>query len=146
MEPQNASCWPDLGEIDLMEKIDGKDACFQTYHWNPNSTACSNHHDQFQSSVDVGDALTNYHEYAVHVEASYIDFYVDSQKIGRVDSSSVGDKLGTNPQLDPSTAWYMILNTAVSNKTVWGKPVSDDTVFPVVHRIDYVKVLTKKAK
>mmetsp|Transcript_23765 Transcript_23765/g.47286 ORF Transcript_23765/g.47286 Transcript_23765/m.47286 type:complete len:272 (-) Transcript_23765:35-850(-) len=142
--PQNQSCWPDLGEIDIMEQIDGQKEIYGTYHWNPNSTACSNHHDQAQSFVDVSDALNTYHEYGVHVEANYIDFYVDNKKVGRVDSSTVGDKLETHPQLDPTTAWYMILNTAVSNKTVWGEPVNDNTAFPVVHLVDYVKVLTKR--
>ena len=127
-----------------MEQIDGKASVYSTYHWSFDSELCTAAKvDQKQLNVIVEDATDHYHEYAVHVEEKFIDFYVDNVKVGTVNENSVGDKNQTSPTLDPTTAWYMILNTAVSNRGVWPEGVDNATAFPVVHYIDSVKVLSK---
>ena len=39
MMPDTAGCWPDLGEMDILEMINGDGRVHATYHWNSNYPA-----------------------------------------------------------------------------------------------------------
>ena len=39
MMPDTAGCWPDLGEMDILEMINGDGRAHATYHWNANYPA-----------------------------------------------------------------------------------------------------------
>lgn len=147
--PNNISCWPDAGEIDIMEQIDGVKTIYSTYHWNPekedeNPTPCDNGHDHAGVNAWVETSLTEFHEYAVYAdENGVLTYYIDGDEIGKIDGESKGEMQGTTPEA-PTDAFYIILNTAVSEGGVWPKAVSDKTVFPIVHHVDDVKVLGSK--
>jgi hypothetical protein len=39
MMPDTAGCWPDLGEMDILEMINGDGRVHATYHWDANYPA-----------------------------------------------------------------------------------------------------------
>lgn len=149
MMPQNSSCWPDDGEIDIMEQVDGLNTIYSTFHWNPNKdeknpAPCDNGHDHAGVNVEVATSLTDFHEYAVFADDSgELVYYVDGEEIGRINEESKGEMEGTTPQKDPNTAFYLILNTAISTGGVWPKAVTDKTVFPIYHYVEDAKILGK---
>ena len=51
MMPNDSSCWPDHGEIDIMEMINGDGSSHATYHWNK----------KFPKIVQVMTIILNYH-------------------------------------------------------------------------------------
>ena len=53
-------------------------------------------------------------------------------------TSDTDGKHNAHPQFSGEN-FYMILNTALGGP--WPRPVNDDTIFPVYHRIDKVTVL-----
>ncbi len=137
--PNDNSCWPDHGEIDVLEMRNGY--AHGTYHWESTypQKNCSypNGHQSVTSQLFIDQWDTQYHEYAVEHGATYLAYIYDNQVI-------------FNHTMDPSnpltpqyinTPFYLILNTAVGGP--WPGPANSSTVFPTYFYIDYVKVVTK---
>eukprot|EP00730_Choanoeca_flexa_P005182 TRINITY_DN11899_c2_g1_i1.p2 TRINITY_DN11899_c2_g1~~TRINITY_DN11899_c2_g1_i1.p2 ORF type:complete len:274 (+),score=47.23 TRINITY_DN11899_c2_g1_i1:5201-6022(+) len=140
MMPNDKSCWPDHGEIDILEMVDGKGLAHGTYHWNrffPNQTCMGGKGNTHYSNQTIVENWNNtYHEYAVEWTEDHIMFLVDGQPYLNVTEQSQGVPSG-HPQLPPSPM-HLLLNTAIGGP--WpGKP-NNETIFPLYHRIDYVKV------
>ena len=157
--PQDSSCWPDHGEIDVMEMMNGDGRAGGTYHWNrlwpaqqcaPASWNTSNGHPgdtALGGSINLTAAgwATVWHEYAVEWDGrDRLAFAVDGQvilNITRANQTRSPRFPPAHPQFS-AAPFYINLNTAVGGPAV--RPVSSATVFPVFHYIDYVRVAQQR--
>jgi len=133
--PNDKSCWPDHGEVDIMEMINGDGNVHGSFHWDAGypGKPCTNSNTQVTDSIQVADWATTYHEYATEFTSEYVAYVVDSKIYVNFTSASHNPA----PQF-PSNPMYIILNTAVGGP--WPGPPNDQTVFPTYHYIDYVTV------
>jgi beta-glucanase (GH16 family) len=124
--------WPDNGEIDIMEhvghgpgKIHG--STHTRLHQWPLKT-------QRTAVLDVPDATTTFHTYAMEWDAEEIRLYVDGQRY--FTSRKNGGDWTSWPFFRP---FYLILNVAVGG--FWGGEKGvDATGFPQRMEVDYVRV------
>lgn len=124
--PDDSSCWPCHGEIDIMEMINGDGKLRGTYHWG---SASGDNHKQGTDQKLSEDWANEWHEYAVEYDgSSYARFAFDGKVYGTVKD---GPEFHNVP-------YYAILNTAVGGG--WPKPPDENTVFPTWHHVDYVRV------
>ena len=132
--PDDDSCWPDHGELDLMEEINGDAVEHFTYHVSPrNATVCKGGPVQQSagSSMAVPTMATGWHEYAVEIAMGQFAFVVDG--------AVVWNSTLLRPDLPVhDVPWYVILNFAVGGP--WPKPPNSSTVFPVDMLVNYVRV------
>ena len=126
--------WPRSGEIDIMEHVgfdQGK--VFGTIH-----TQSFNHMKQTEKndSLQVNDASTAFHLYAVEWHEDKIDWFIDDKKYFTFENS--GRSKDDWPFDHP---YHLILNIAVGGS--WGgKYGIDDSIWPQTLEIDYVRVYT----
>ncbi|GMI35715.1 hypothetical protein TeGR_g12354 [Tetraparma gracilis] len=142
--PDDSSCDPDEGEVDILEMINGDSTAYATYHWIDNwpaetckGTEGNNHYHHINGAVTMPDDWDSaYHEYAVERSSEYLAFVVDGKTVlnKTVDSSDV-----TAPLLW-QMPFHLILNTAIGGG--WPGEPDDTTGFPAYHKIDFVKVST----
>ena len=131
MDPVHGGCWPDHGELDIMEMINGDGVLHGTLHWNPdypvkNCTHKNKACGYQQHSIAMGE----YHEFAIEWSSTSLTFYIDGQPYGQC--------LQTQGSQIPQDDFYFILNTAIGGN--WPKSPDNTTVFPQEHLIDYVRV------
>lgn len=125
--------WPNSGEIDVMEypTTEGS-TIYGTVH-----TGYYNLFDGTQpprgGTIQVADAESSFHLYAIEWSPEKIDFYVDDQKYYTFENDQGSE--ATWPFDQP---FYLILNLAVGGGWV-GSPDST-TVFPAVMEVDHVRV------
>jgi len=141
MMPNDNSCWPDHGEIDILEMINGDSFAHGTYHWESTYPAqnCSypKGHQSITSELSINNWDTDYHEYAVEHSSTYLAYIYDGQVVFNVSS----DPTNSSAPQYIDTPFYLILNTAVGGP--WPGPANASTVFPTYYYIDSVKVVTK---
>lgn len=124
--------WPACGEIDILENVG----------MNPHVVHANVHTDKYNhvrgngkgNNITVDAPYEDFHTYAIDWTGEKIDFYYDDQKYFTYENEHTG-----------SDAWpfdwphYLILNIAVGGE--WGGQQGiDDTIFPQVMQIDYVRV------
>jgi len=132
MMPDDDSCWPCHGELDIMEMVNGDGQLHGTYHWCTNQTCNQNEHQSGQVPM-ADDWWHAWHEYAIEYDGStQVAFAVDGDVYKRVSLSSRA--------LFWSTPFYLILNTAIGDGTTWPRATDAHTVFPAYHLVDYVRV------
>ena len=162
--PSDSSCWPDHGEIDITEMINGDGITHGTYHWNrfwPNQTCTKSWNTSAGHPGDTalggwtnltqltaGGWPTAWHEYAVEWDGrNRMAFVVDGAtilNITRANQTRFPSKVpGQHPQFS-GAPFYLILNTALGGP--WPGPVGDETVFPAFHHIDYVRVAQRRPR
>ena len=132
MMPDDKSCWPCHGEIDIQEMINGDGTLHGTYHWCVNQT-CGDGPQHLSSGGQTkmpADWATAWHEFGVEYSQSGIKFALDGEVYHSPPSSSIF--------WAHTTPYYVILNTAVGGP--WPGPPSANTRFPAYHQIDYVRV------
>lgn len=136
MMPNDDSCWPDHGEQDIFEMINGDGVAHATYHVS-NATAsgpwCKYHDTSEGGSRFIPGWDTAYHEYAIERRVDSLAFVYDSVTV----YNSTG---GPRRVLD--VPWYLILNFAVGGP--WPHPVNASTVFPCETKVNYVRVSVPK--
>jgi len=140
MMPNDQSCWPDHGEVDIMEMINGDGEVHGTYHWNQKfpSQKCIYTGDQVGGYTKSDSTWpTEYHEYSTEWGPDYITFLFDGHPY-----INITEKSSNPPPQFPPSPMFMILNTAVGGP--WPGPATPDTKFPTYHYIDYVSVSQKK--
>jgi beta-glucanase (GH16 family) len=76
MMPNDASCWPTHGEMDILEMINGDGIVHATYHVAQNSTSCGKDEDD-GGSMPIPDFDRNFHEYAVQRSQHSLQFVYD---------------------------------------------------------------------
>ena len=124
--------WPGCGEIDIMEHVGyNKDSLFGTIH-----SAAYNHVKGTQKGkgIFITEPYTQFHIYAIDWTAEKIDFLLD----GKVYYSVKNEHL-TTKEWPFNQPFYLILNLAIGGG--WGGKMGvDDSIFPVVMEVDYVRV------
>lgn len=150
--PNDSSCDPDEGEMDILEMINGDGNSYSTYHWQDTypQQNCSYPQGHLQASGDIKleNWGENFHEYAVERSSSSLVFSIDetislnSSNPNEWPSTYNGEDT-TNP-LFWNVDWYLILNTAVGGG--WPGEPDENTIFPTYHRIDSVKVIVKNGE
>ncbi|MDA3930063.1 MAG: glycoside hydrolase family 16 protein [Prolixibacteraceae bacterium] len=128
--------WPRSGEIDIMENVGyAPDTIFCTVH-----TMAYNHSigTQVGKSISIPDNRETFHVYAIEWDSTNIKGFVDNIEYFSFDKQS-----------DNSDEWpfnkrfHLLLNTAVGGD--WGgKYGVDDSIFPAIFEIDYVRIYQKK--
>lgn len=142
--PNDNSCDPDEGEMDIMEMINGDGTSYSTYHWQTSYPAHNCSYPTGHEHVYAGPALPSgwngtLHEWAVERGPNHVAFALDSEVL--LNASALA---GPTPRpLLWDRPWYLILNTALGGG--WPGPVADDTVFPITHEIEYVRVARRAA-
>ena len=126
--PDDSSCWPDHGELDIMEMINGDGVTHATYHVSTNATHCTGQDKSETSEKRLTDWADVDHEYAVEYGVDTFAFYVDGELL-----HNASGKLPVH-----NVPWYVILNFAVGGP--WPHPPNASTVFPVETLVDYVRV------
>lgn len=131
-EDERFGWWPASGEIDIMEHPTNEiTKIYGTIHTEEyNSYSGSGPRG---SIIDIPDAESEFHLYAIEWSPEKVDFFVDNQLYYTFNNEHSGYQ--TWPFDQP---FYIILNMAVGGAWV-GDPTSS-TVFPAVMEVDYVRV------
>jgi len=128
--------WPLCGEIDIMEHVGyNKDSIFGTIH-----TESYNHikGTQKMKGIFIDKPYDSFHVFSIEWTPEKIDFMMD----GVVYNHIVNEHLTTN-EWPFDQPFYLIMNLAIGGG--WGgKKGIDETVFPAVMQIDYVRVYKKE--
>ena len=152
--PHDDSCDPDEGEMDVMEMVDGDGTVYSTYHWQdayprqPCAYPQGHRHVFAQANLSAGWNAT-FHEWAVERGPGHVAFALDgkvllnatSDAAFSADAATGASSRKRTPSPPPKfwdKAWYLIINTAIGGG--WPGPVQPDTVFPITHAVDYVRV------
>ena len=132
-----ASQWPSCGEIDVLEKRDYETAVVNNafwdlrtgvFPWGPGQTA------SHVATTEIGD-LSPFHVYAVEWDAQSIRWFVDDRQTHALDTTPETLEEFRKP-------FYLILNLAVGGAFPQLEP--DRAEFPLVMRVDYVRVYRKR--
>lgn len=159
-------CWPDTGEADILEMINGDGFAHGTYHWTAGYPArrCAYPagHESFTAQLAIPDWDTTFHEYAIERGPTYIAYVYDGVVIVNQTGTAAGpppanasaaaaagnDAGAPVPSPAPpgkplywDVPFYVILNTAIGGP--WPGNATDETAFPVEHVIDYVRVVAR---
>lgn len=127
MMPDDTSCWPDHGEIDVMEMINGDGTHHATYHWNRMypGTPCQGQTGNTDIGLSAPDTTfdSEWHEYAVEYDGStHITFYLDGKIVNKITPGLKDPKYHAGAQIH-DVPYYLIINTAVRGLRADGKPV-----------------------
>ena len=132
--------WPACGEIDIMEYVSfdpGK------VHFTIHSTA-NNHVNGTQVSsgaISLETIEEEFHTYGVLWTEEYLRFYIDDIDNIKLDFARPANS--TNANWPFSKPFYFLMNIAVGGS--WGGQNGvDDSIFPAVMEIDYVRVYQVK--
>lgn len=116
-------------EIDIMEILGHRpDKVEMHYHFTPSLGSAQNEGKAWKGP----DHSADWHTYAVEWRPSAIIWYVDGVERYRF----------TRQHLISSEPMYLLMNLAVGGD--WPGPPTEDTVFPSVFEIDYVRVFQPK--
>jgi beta-glucanase (GH16 family) len=124
--------WPDNGEIDIMEHVGYNPGVIHgSTHTRKNQWR---HHNQRTATIEVPDAGTAFHTYAMEWDAREIRIYVDGRNYftSRKDG---GDWTSWPFYRD----FHLVLNLAIGGD--WGGEKGiDDSIFPQRMEVEYVRV------
>ncbi len=132
----NYGTWPDSGEIDIMEHVGfNPDFVFSTTHTNK-----YNHMKNTQKGADYycPDATSEFHVYCLEWEENEYRAYIDGIHYYTYENEHTGWE--SWPFDKP---FHLILNLAIGGG-LGGKEGIDDSLFPHVFEIDYVRVYQKE--
>jgi len=134
--PNDDSCDPDEGEMDVLEMVNGDGAGWSTYHWQTTWPAHNCSYPKGHLSTSAHTLLTawnaTFHEFAVERAETYLAFVYDGVTV--LNTSGAG---GPRPLLW-DVPFYLIVNTALGGG--WPGEPTAATALPAVHTIDSVTV------
>lgn len=139
MMPNDASCWPDHGEHDIMEMINGDGNDFGSYHVTVDANSTCKYSDAGGNTAGarfVPGFNSSFHEYAMERTPTSYSYAVDGVVFFNSSLLAPGVRL-------VNTSWYIILNLAIGGP--WPEPPTDETVFPALQLFDYVRVAVPTA-
>lgn len=134
------SCWPDAGEQDIMEMIDGgqggpggPNTVFATYHWsNAPGVNCSGADHSQHGEAQVPAWRTQFQEFALERGPNHLAFATNGVVTINITNATAAFF---------QVPFYAILNTAIGGS--WPGEPNASTALPVHHVIDYVRVVTR---
>ncbi len=128
--------WPACGEIDIMEYVSFEP---DQMHFSLHSTA-NNHAIGTQITsgpVALATVEEEFHVYGVLWTSKYIKFYIDDED--NVKLNFIRPATGNSDNWPFSKPFYFLMNIAVGGN--WGGIEGvDNTIFPAVMEVDYVRV------
>ncbi len=132
----NTGNWPDIGEFDIMEHVGYEpgvihaSAHSKDYQWQVGT--------QKTDTIHIADATETYHSYTWEWTPEVVKAYVDDRLYFEYKNEGLGE---TKWPYDKP--FYLILNVAVGG--AWGSVKGiDDSAFPQIMEVDYVRVYQKK--
>ncbi len=132
--------WPQCGEIDIMEYVSYQP---NNVHMTIHSTA-NNHVDGTEATsgpLALESAEEAFHTYGLLWSEEYLKFYIDD--IDNIKFVFQRPKRYTSDNWPFSKPFYLLMNIAVGGN--WGgKQGVDDSVFPAVMEVDFVRVYQVK--
>jgi beta-glucanase (GH16 family) len=144
--PVGATNWPSIGEIDMMEDINGRSSEFATLHCGSNPGGPCNETTGIGSGERAcGGCQTGFHQYAVEYDRSVspeqLRYYLDGDNFFTINANQV-DSTTWNNSLHHG--FFMILNVAMGGgfPGAFGGGPTDATQSGVPMLVDYVRVLT----
>jgi beta-glucanase (GH16 family) len=132
--------WPNCGEIDIMEYVSyAPDTVYFTIH-----SSANNHRDGTQISsghVFAPSIEEEFHKYGFLWTERSLDFYLDEETNIKLHFDRPVDYTNDNWPFDKP--FNFLLNIAVGGD--WGgKHGVDDSIFPAVMEVDYIRVYQKQ--
>lgn len=125
--------WPLSGEIDIMEHPSNEiTSIYGTVHTEKYNLFSGSSPPQ-GGVINIPDAETAFHLYAIEWSPDRIDFFVDEQKYYSFENDN-----GASDTWPFDQSFYIILNLAVGGGWV-GSP-NETTIFPAIMEVDYVRV------
>lgn len=128
--------WPVCGEIDIMEHVGyNKDSIFGTIH-----TEAYNHMKGTQKvkGIFINSPYDSFHVYSIDWTPEKIDFTMDGVVYNHITNEHLSTKEWPFDQ-----PFFLIINLAIGGG--WGGKMGvDETIFPAVMEIDYVRVFENK--
>lgn len=124
--------WPDCGEIDILEHVGfEKDSVFGTIH-----TKTYNHVRKTQKGkkVFINDPYGEFHLYAIEWTPERLDFLLDDSLYYHT-----ANEHKTTAEWPFDNPFYLIVDLAIGGN-LGGRKGVDDTVFPAVLEVDYIRV------
>ena len=127
--------WPACGEIDIMEHVGYRPGdILGTVH-----TTAFNHMKNTQKGgeIKIKDPYDSFNTYAIEWDAEKIVFFLNDTEYFRFKNEHK-----TSAEWPFDKPFFLIMNTAVGGN-LGGQKGIDDTVFPAVYEIDYVRVFQR---
>jgi hypothetical protein len=144
--PVGATNWPSIGEIDIMEDINGRSSEFATLHCGTVSGGpCNETTGQGSGERACGGCQTGFHTYAMEYDRSVspeqIRWYLDGVNFFTLSSTAVDATTWNNAT---HHGFFVILNVAIGGAfpAAFGGGPTGATVSGVPMLIDYVAVYT----
>ena len=144
--PVGATNWPGIGEIDILEDINGRSSLFVTLHCGTNPGGECNETTGLGSGERAcGGCQTGFHTYAMEYDRSIspeqIRWYLDGTQIFSVNSTQVSATTWNNAT---HHGFFLILNVAIGGGFVdaFGGGPTAATQSGVPMLVDYVAVYT----
>jgi beta-glucanase (GH16 family) len=126
--------WPLCGEIDIMEHVGYDEG---VVHGTIHSEAYNHTKGtQKEGKINVPDATSAFHVYAIDWSAGKIEFYVDDKTYYTAHRADLGSQTAQWPFGAP---FFLLLNVAVGGN--WGGQKGvDESIWPRRMEVDYVRV------
>jgi hypothetical protein len=144
--PAAATNWPSIGEIDMMEDINGRSSEFATLHCGSNPGGPCNETTGIGSGERAcGGCQTGFHQYAVEYDRSVspeqLRYYLDGNNFFTINANQVDANTWSNAV---QHGFFMILNVAMGGgfPAAFGGGPTGSTQPGVPMLVDYVRVLT----
>ncbi len=127
--------WPACGEIDIMEHVGYRPAdILGTVH-----TEAFNHvkNTQKGGEITIKDPYNSFNTYAIEWDADKIVFFLNDTEFFRFKNEHK-----TSAEWPFNKPFFLIMNTAIGGN-LGGQKGIDDSAFPAVYEIDYVRVFQR---
>lgn len=145
----NYQNWPGIGEIDILEDINGRSSVFGTLHCGTVSAPnpCNEFTGLGSGEVPCPGCQTGFHKYRVEVDDSIapeeIRWYLDGESYFTVRSNEVDETTWDNAT---DHGFFLILNVAMGGgfPDAFGGGPTDATVPGIPMLVDYVRVYERQ--
>jgi beta-glucanase (GH16 family) len=144
--PVGATNWPGIGEIDIMEAINGRGSVFAALHCGTHPGGeCNESTGIGSGEIDCASCLTTHHTYAMEYDRSVspeqIRWYLDGTNYFTIDSTRVSETTWNNAT---HHGFFIILNVAMGGgfPAAFGGGPTAATQPGVPMLVDYVAVYT----
>ncbi len=117
--------WPECGEIDIMENINGTPTIYGTMHWENNGNA------QYGGSISCD--VTQYHVYSIEWNSNSINWSLDGNQYW---TGNIASNINSTEAFH--LPFFIALNLAVGGN--WPGNPNSSTQFPDTMSVDYVRV------